>query len=242
MNRVLKLTAPVVAALMLAAQAPAPVLEGPLAEMVAPARSKATAAQAAQITKAITASPALKLRLERLARQGKLKGIEIVAPNDRRLERPFAARAVDGVIIMTAPFIEAQMPRRYYDVVQNPDVLPDNLVFILAHLAQHIDEPFTLNSRTTDRERWIDAKLKDEAKAYIVGWNDMMSSVSPDETADVPVPMWGSTVFNFRYRQLFLQAEDADELFDDKGRIAVTAANVTSLADGLQRVNVPDFD
>jgi hypothetical protein len=213
-----------------------------LARLLADFRQGATPAQFDKMRTAVLASPSLKAQLERLASAGRLKRIELVPRNDQRLAgTPFAARAVNDELIMTAAFLDAQAPARLFDVVGPEDVLPDNLVFVLGHLAQHLEHPLTLGSDHLTREAFIALKSTDEARAYIVGWNDMAEAALGSNKPSVP--RVGSMIMNFRYRTVFLRVEKVDEaVISSSGKIEPSQHDVGVLAKALETTNLPDFD
>jgi hypothetical protein len=214
---------------------------GPLAKVLAHFQAAASPDQAGQVRRAVLSSPSLEAQLERLTATGRLKRIALAAPGDPRLAgSPFAARAVGDEIVMTADFLQAQAPRRLLDVVRPEDVLPDNLVFVLGHLAEHLEHPLRLEGPRPSREAYIALRLADEAKAYAAGWNDMVES---SVGADASVPRVGSALLNFRYRGVFIKAMRSEkDLLSPSGKIDPTPANLAAIAQALGTTPMADFE
>ncbi len=96
----------------------------------------ATRAQYDMFAEAISASPELTNQLNDLAARGLLTAFRIdPSPSQAASRKPFSARRDGSVWAFTPPFLQQQAKARLYDVVQPDDVLPDNMVFALGHLA-----------------------------------------------------------------------------------------------------------
>ena len=202
-------------------------------------RLTANASQADQLMAAIASSPPLRTELVQLAASGRLEKFEIVPADDPRIKNtPFHARVYNKRIIFTAEFLQAQRPKRLYDVVTEGSVLPDNLVFALGHLAEHIEHPLEMPNPPPGREQFLSLVLHDEASAYIAGRNALAASLpgKPSVVRD------GSALMNLRYRAVFIRAMNAaPDLIDEQGAIVPSAANKDAIAAALKETPVADF-
>ena len=207
--------------------------------LVSDFRLTASPSQVDQLVAAIESSPPLKAEFVTLIASGKFEKFEIVPSSDPRLkDTPFQARVANGRIIFTANFLEAQRPKRLFDVVQEGDVIPDNLVFVLGHLAEHLEHPFEIPDPRPSREQFLSLVLHDEASAYIAGWNALAASL-PGKSS---VIRDGSALMNLRYRAVFIHAMDAvPDLINEQGQIAPLPANRDAIANALKASPVADF-
>ena len=208
---------------------------GSLEEVLAPlAQDKS----AAPILSAIDASPALKHRLEALANSGELTAIVVVPDAQPPVVRgqAFAGATDDTIIILTAGLLTELQQNRRTDVIGKNDVLPDNTVFVLSHLAHHLEirtrqEQFNAHLQELVHEALAKAdqsgaefdqqpliefatqgNLQLEAECMISGWNAVVNAAvhtaGKDNTTDEAevAVMLAPLLINLRYREVFTKA------------------------------------
>lgn len=208
---------------------------GSLEEVLAPLANDVSAAP---VLHAIDASPSLKQRMETLASTGQLTAIRIVPDSTPPKVRgqAFGGAIDDTSMILTAGLLTALQQNRRTDVITENDVLPDNTVFVLSHLARHLEirtrqEQFNAHFQELvhdalekadqsgtefDPQPLIEfatqGNLRLEAECMISGWNAVVDAAihttGKDNTTDEAevAMMLGPLLFNLRYRDVFNKA------------------------------------
>jgi hypothetical protein len=112
----------------------------PLDAILASVERQADPAQAAQLRQAVQASPQLRRQLDDLAARGELEAIDVVA--DTAMPQvnghAFAAAVQGRHLVLSEGLLRALQRNRRSDVERAGEVMPDNTVFVLAHLAVHL--------------------------------------------------------------------------------------------------------
>jgi len=231
----------------------------------------ATAAQYVMFANAISASPALTSQLNDLEAKGLLTEFRIdesmVPPGQGK---PFSARLNGSVWVFTPAFVQQQAKVRLYDVVQPGDVLPDNMVFALGHLAFKADTAATmlaseqslqsqfrasrqtgqgsLSGMTPDTflRASVQMHLQNDAGAFIQAWNDMLdAAVRQNGGRELSIRQVASTMMNLRYRAVFMKAMKSPDhrlLFASNGYLQPDQVNRDAIAAALATMPVYDLE
>lgn len=243
----------------------APVAHVQLDQVLQRLQAASTAAQSTQIVTAVDASPALAAQLDALAAAGRLTDIAVVAPAALKAPGPFQAYISGTRLVISSAMFALLAPQRLFDVVRPDDVLPDNLVFVLGHLAFHLDRVDAMAAAHADVARQIaalaklpgahdytaiakqgvQARIDDEASADIQGWNDVVDAVTAANAGRPPTAAQAaSMLMNLRYRGVFFKAlQGPDHIhLSDGGNIAPEAANIKALATALATSTLADIE
>ena len=209
-----------------------------------------------QVSIALGASPALVRHLREAAAARNIDKIQIRYSHNGPILGRFGAHVDGGTIYLTDEFVEEQANNHLYDVVTPDEIYPNSLVFVLGHLAHHIAQPppapmVDVNppphmDYTADAVKFLHARMRDEAQAYIQGWNDMIEAASRENGMPLSVRQVAQIIMNFRYRDPFVkamrQSGDAKLQMQNSGAIEMSDRNIDSIAQALNTTNVPDFD
>nr|WP_199048249.1 hypothetical protein [Dyella sp. ASV24] len=206
-------------------------------------------AQVTRLREAIASSPALEAQLNALAASGQLSqfaiGEEAMLPSK---PGPFSAWIHGSTWAFQTDFIDKHGKTRLMDVVAPGEMLPDNLVFALGHLAYKAETAMQMDAasiKTTPRDQWVSMRMKNDAEATIQAWNDTVDAAQKSNGGKVlAAGQVGSMILNLRYRAAFIkamQAQGEDKLqFGDDGRIAMTPANVAAVMKALSTSSLFD--
>lgn len=239
---------------------------GPLKAIIDNLRQRATNDQYQLITRAIVASPALAKQLSSLASNGLITTFSIDTPSSGSARPSTFGAGISGTDwVFKSSFLEEQGTARIYDVVGNDDILPNNMVFALGHLAFHAqsEEQFKKDEEalkgmtnsgvvpseakskgfSNPMERWIDLRLRYEAGAFIQGWNDVYDAAALENHGNpLSANQVGSLMLNLRNRTVFLKTMKDHKLFSGSGRIEPTAANVDAIVVVLHGSQMIDIE
>lgn len=210
----------------------------------------------AQITSAIQESELLTKQIASLRVSGKLREIRVM----RSTELPppkgktFGAFAEGSSILVSLEFLQTSRKTRLYDVVYDDDIPPNHTVFALAHLAHHLDTQDRLpaNKGPQSIESFVNAKLEDEAAAWIQGWNFMIEAATKRNGGKTLSPRQAiQSLMNFRYRHVLFRAmkvgvpanqvSNALEL-TSSGTFEPNTRNIQAIVSALKVSNMPDFE
>jgi hypothetical protein len=229
-------------------------------------QAAATPAQYQSIAAAIDASPALAAQLDGLAASGKLADVAVVLPAALRPPNvAFKAYASAPTLVISSALLPELVPKRLFDVVREGDILPNNLVFVLGHLASHLQHRDAMLAMDADMKRQIASMpagagthefgpiekhatamhIENEAAAYIQGWNDVVDAARTSNAGKpLSVPQAGALLMNLRYRAVFLKAVQAPDPIHlaDSGNIEPDAHNIKALAAVLGTSELPDIE
>ena len=209
-----------------------------------------------QIVSAIQASGLLREHLNRLAISGKLKDVKILPQSD--LPQPKAklfGGFVDGATIyLSTSFLDALRKNRLHDVVFVDDILPNNAVFVLAHLVQHLStaEALAGSTRFPTRESYVNARLEDEASAWIQAWNAMVEDATRrNGERPLSFQQLSQLFLNTRYRGVFgraMKVEPAEPqvretlTFSPSGMLDANKRNIDALVQTLRGARMTDIE
>lgn len=225
------------------AATPAPAANPALDAVLQKLSSSAPANDVAQIDKAIHASPALLGQLDALASSGKLKNItvksgEVAAVNNGA--NFGAAFDTDG-ILLSEVFLGKQN-QMAYDVRIPNEVLPNNTVFVLGHLAYHLrDAQYVEHAahQAANEEEFLTEVMRNEAAAFVQGWNDVVDAATvANGNRPLSGGQAGELMINLLYRSAFIKAMNAkgDQKlnFSKDGRIEASEQNLNAMAAALR--------
>lgn len=239
---------------------------GPLKIIIENLRQHATNDQYQLIAGAIGASPALTKQLTVLADSGLITELSIDTPLYQAPRPNIFNAGISGTNwVFTSNFLKEQGTARIYDVVSKDDILPNNMVFALGHLAFHAQtapqykkdeealKQITDSSaamaeaaRTNvilPMKRSIDLRLRYEAGAFIQGWNDVYDAAVIENHGNLlSANQVGSLLLNLRNRAVFLKVMNDHRLFSGSGQIEQTAANVDAIAAALHGSKMIDIE
>ncbi|WP_322083758.1 hypothetical protein [Burkholderia sp. BCC1972] len=235
---------------MPASQAAYPAVERLLADL----RTRSTPDQYAAVAGAIHASSALAGQMNELVDARLLTRI-VVDSGEPALGRTTGALRNGSVWILTPEFVANQAPRRLFDVVQEDDILPDNMVFALGYMAWRTQHDAEVN-RAADamqasadgvdakKQRWIDLNTRIDAGGFIQGWNDTVDAATFwHDGRPISVVQAVQMMMNLRYRGPLIQAIRATPPL----RVAAPtfepdAASIDALASVLKGSGVIDIE
>jgi hypothetical protein len=199
--------------------------------------------QAEQISGAVTASPQLAKQLVNLASSGKLTQILVVP--ERTWGKPFNGIVDGSKVLLTADFVKSQFGGRLFDVVNDDDILPNNLVFCLGHLAYQLGAE-AIDPRSFGSPQAYSAKrMQQDAGAFIQGWNDVVDAAVVSNGGKQLTPrQGGQLLMNMRYRSVFLKAIITEPKLEmlSSGLIEASAANISSIANALKTSPLADVE
>ena len=166
----------------------------------------ASPAQYQQILGAVNASPQLATELTILATRRKLTAIAIL-PGTTTSPSPYRAWTERASIVFYGDFLEAQLDNRKAGVAYPDDILPNNTVFCLGHLAHHLaveNAPSLGDNVAVYRRQHFDR----EAGAFIQGWNNVVdAAVHGNGGRPLSRRQAGQLLLNMRYRFALMKVE-----------------------------------
>lgn len=204
--------------------------------------SAAPSGDVARIEEAIHSSPALLGQLSALASAGKLKSIT-VKPGEVAAAKngaDFGAAFDANGIVLSDAFLGEQS-QMAYDVRTPNEVLPNNTVFVLGHLAYHLRDAQYVEEaahRAANEDAFLAAVMRNEAGAFIQGWNDVVDAATVATHGKPLSPgQAGQLMINLRYRSAFIKAMDVKGIrkldFSNDGRIEASDRNLNAMAAAL---------
>lgn len=197
--------------------------------------------QAASLSQAIDGAPALAGQLSSLAAAGKLKTIQVRPAGTG----PFGGFLENGGMVFTVPFLQGQVKKRLFDVVREDDILPDNLVFCLGHLAYHLGAKPVQVSDAANPFDFANKRIAIEAAAFIQGWNDTLDAeVHANGGKELSPGQAGTLLINLRYRFAFIKAfkQPVKLEMGQTGRIEPTQENINAVAEALKTSTITDLE
>lgn len=225
------------------AATPVPVANPSLDAVLQKLSSSAPANDVARIEKAIHASPALLGQLNALASSGKLKSITVksgeVAAVDHGAD--FGAAFDANGIVLSEVFLGKQS-QMAYDVRTPNEVLPNNTVFVLGHLAYHLRDAQYVEQaahRAANEDAFMTEVMRNEAAAFIQGWNDVVDAATvTNGNKPLSGGQAGQLMINLLYRSAFIRAMNAkvgQKLdFSKGGYIEASDRNLDAMAAALR--------
>lgn len=225
------------------AATPAPAANSSLDAVLQKLSSSAPANDVAQIEQAIHASPALLGQLNALASSGHLKRIttksgEVAASKNGA---DFGAAFGEDGMVLSEVFL-SQQSRMAFDVRTPHEILPNNTVFVLGHLAYHLRDAQYVEKaahRAANEDAFMTEVMRNEAGAFIQGWNDVVDAATvANGNKPLSGGQAGSLLINLLYRSAFIKAmnvkgnQKLDFLKD--GRIEASEQNLNAMAAALK--------
>lgn len=203
-----------------------------------------TKEQTSQLLEAIAASPLLAGQLHELAAAHLFSGIKVVVATPP-VGPPFAGLTKGSTIVLTGKLLAALRQSRRFDVVRADDVLPNQTVFVLAHLAQHLRTAGAMQAAMKSAQTpdaYANIRLQDEAVAFIDAWNVTVDAATHGNN-DVPLtpPQVASVFVNLRYRFPFLSI-GSKLSFIPSGKLATSDQNVEAVSETLKRSQMTDIE
>lgn len=221
--------------------------------------------QVARLREAIASSPALEAQLNALAASGMLTRFAVgVTPEQVPRRGPFSAWIQDSTWAFSDEFIGKHGKQRLFDVVQPDDILPDNLVFALGHMAygakvakELATEEASLQATYKEQaasgnhdataliKQSVALHINNDAAATIQGWNDTVDAAQ-HENGGKPLTarQAASLMMNLQYRGALIKAMqapgDGKMQIGNDGRIDMTPANIAAVANALSTSSVFD--
>jgi hypothetical protein len=158
--------------------------------------------------------------------------------------------ARDGKMVFMPVFLQNVAANQPWDVRQPDSIAPNNMVFVLGHLAAHIKAPppvpkegrgdlLSMGSSLFDR-------LAGESSADIQGWNDVVDAATQQNGGKPPTGQQTAyLLMSLRYRAVFFNSlKNAKQkvAVAPSGRIEPTQDNINALMAALAITNLFDFD
>lgn len=215
-------------------------------DLLANLTANASQEQGAQMSDAIHGAPLLTGQLNELIAAGKLTSIDIVARTAPK-PGPFSSWTAGTKIQLTEDLLPHLLKDHPFDVIRAGDVFPNNTTFVLGHLAYHLSHnPRDLLGRQLSPDDFIRARIRNEAEAFIQGWNDTVdAAVKANGSKPLAPQQIASMLMQLRYRFAFLMAlRQADNKLhiSDSGMIESTDANIASIAAVLEKSQLADIE
>jgi hypothetical protein len=248
---------------MCAAASSGAALQGVMAEL----RAHSSPEQYEMFQEAIDASPVLARQLNELADDGRLRRFAVGDPSDLPPKTgPFSAWISGTTWAFTPQFVQKQAKTRVYDVVQPGDILPDNMVFALGHLAYKAEtmaaveaslqalkaqasaprqQQSVLLSQPTNLLLQVrDLHMNNEAGAFIKAWNDTVdAAVHENGGKELTVKQAVTVLLNLRYRSVFVKAMESTDhrlTIANNGYVEANQANLAAMVQVLSTSPVYD--
>ncbi len=165
----------------------------------------------AQALSVVKSSDSIRKQITALRAVGKTLQISVQPSN--KLPQPkgkmFGGFLHGQVVVLSYDLLQAYRKGRIHDVVYEDDILPDHVVFAIAHLAHHLSTTDTIeaarNSQSSDA--YLIARLEDEASAWIVGWNATVeAAVKRNADKTLSSRQLSQLLMNFQYRYMLFRA------------------------------------
>lgn len=209
-----------------------------------------------QVVEAIESSELLKAQLNQICIAGKLKDIKVLRRSDlpHAKGRSFGGFADGSTIYLSVELMAALLNSRAYDVLQTDEVLPNNTVFVLAHLAHHLVtfDDLLAPGRYPSRDAYVNARIEDESSALIQAWNATVDDATRrNGKRQLSTQQAMGLLMNIRYRSIFLKAMNigtsagpAEEAlkFLPSGAIEASKENMKAFARAIRESNMPDVE
>ena len=230
----------------------------------------ATDVQCRQVVNAVQASIKLGKQLEALTTKGIVQHIAIIDSKDLPKIRGVALSASFSgkTIYIDAAMLDLLRKGEETIAESDPNFIPNNLTFILGHLAYHAEHEQEMkqfedqwrnnlkeNMRTATQKTPFDATqmliesqakhLQEEAAAYLYGWNIMLDAMAEKlHVNSLDIMQVNQLLHNFRYRMYILKAmsvQPTPVAIGADGHIELNQQNVVAMAEALKRSNLADF-
>lgn len=199
-----------------------------------------------QLTDAITASELLQREINDQVASKRLHGI-LVGPRAglESLRNPkidlFGGFIHESSVVLTKEYLKELRNTRIYDVEYPDDILPNNTVFVLAHLLFHTGNPLDPSQYSTPWA-YSDAAMKTEAGAFIYAWNTMMQvAVRTNGNKLLSPQQFGQLLMNTRYRFALIGGA-GKELFLPSGYIEMNEKSVQTVVATLKGARHADLE
>lgn len=200
-----------------------------------------------QIADAIASSEALQRELSELVTANRFTGFSIsprAQVTDGRAAI-FGAFTQDPKIVCTTEYLTELKKTRLFDVVNPDDILPDNTVFVLAHLLYHIRNPLDPRKYSSP-DAFAEAAIKIEASAFIQAWNTTLQAAErKNDGKPLSARQVGQLLMNARYRFALIGAmrQKVDPLkFLSSGLVEANDMNVQAIATTLRNSRHADLE
>lgn len=214
--------------------------------------------QVARLREAIGSSSALEAQLDALVSSDQLAHFAIGDAASQVPHRgPFSAWFHGTTWAFSENFIAEHGKQRLYDVVQPNDILPDNLVFVLGHLAYEaktakemavgeaaIKETMRAQIAAGNKDmtsvirQGMALHINNQAAATIQGWNDTVDAAQHENGGRPLSPRQAaSLMMNLQYRGVLIKAMQGSSgtkmLIANNGLVDMTPANVAAVSSAL---------
>jgi hypothetical protein len=136
---------------------------------------------------------------------------------------------------------------RLVDVAAPDDVLPNQTVFVLAHLADHLDHPDSPAPRPGEGpEAYVARKLDSEARAYLSAWHATLDE-AVHRSGDAPLSMRqiATLLLNCRYRFALIgnvRTNVTGPHLETTGLIEATPSNIGAITRTLRQSPIADLE
>lgn len=200
-----------------------------------------------QIADAIASSEVLRQELSKLVAAKRFSGFSI-SPRAQLTDGRagfFGAFTQGPKIVCTTEYLRELKKARLFDVVYPDDILPDNTVFVLAHLLYHISNPLD-PLKYSSPDAFSDAAIEIEASAFIQAWNATLQVAERrNDGKPLSARQVGQLLMNARYRFALIGAmrQKVDPLkFLPSGLVEANDMNIKAVAATLKSSRHADLE
>lgn len=200
-----------------------------------------------QIADAISSSEILQQELRELVATKRFTGFSI-SPRAQLTDGRagvFGAFTLGSKIVCATEYLRELKKNRLFDVAYPDDILPDNTVFVLAHLVYHIRNPLDPRNYSSPGE-FSRAAIKIEASAFIEAWNATLKVAERMNAGrQLSAKQVGQLLMNTRYRFALIGAmsHKIDPLkFSPSGLVAANDMNIQAVAAALKNSRHADLE
>jgi len=193
------------------------------------------------IFKAIGTSPQLVKQLNSLAQSGTLKKMEI---SDTLINGLFGANFKGDTMTFVPSFIDVVAGTPPWDVRSSDSIAPNNLTFVIGHLASHAANPRPSRANTSVAN-FTKTMIKAEAVADLDAWNDVIDAAEKENSGKQLNN--GQIVYilmSLRYRAPFRTGlKQTNKLeFMPSGKFELNSTNIDALNAALDKTSIFDFE
>lgn len=199
--------------------------------------------EARQIADAITASGLLKREINAQVASKRFDGIQVAprASLDMRKADMFGGFVHESRIVLTKEYLKELRNPRMYDVEYPDDILPNNTVFVLAHLLFHTGNPLDPNNYSNPWS-YSDAAMKVEAAAFIYAWNATLQvAIQANGGKPLSQRQFGQLLLNTRYRFALIGGAEKD-FFLPSGYVEINDKNIQTVIGTLSRTQHAELE
>lgn len=173
------------------------------------------------------------------------KGFKVVDLKDRGSKNPYAGFVKNGHIVLARELLQSLKQRQYMHHSPAGTILPNQMVFVLSHLAFHLKGNDKPNPRAPSPGIFAERMLKYEARAYIHSWNALIDwAIAQNQAKPLEVFQIGELMLQSRYRGPVNSAHQQTPklVMEASGHIKETESNVAALSQAIAKLPVSEIE